>query len=151
MGYLELGMLGEAEAELEAVEGDARLSGPVLLARVELYMAAENWPSLVAVAQAVARADPAQERAWIGWAYALRSLERVAEARAVLLEGDRHHGKTSGLLHYNLACYECLLGEIEKAKVRLEWAQGLGGTDFKKLALGDTDLKPLWDQLGGRT
>ena len=148
MGYLELGMYGDAEAELEAIEGDDRLSGAVLIARGEIYMAIENWPSLVAVAQTVARADPSQERAWIGWAYALRSLEQVAEARDVLLEADRHHGKKSGLLHYNLACYECLLENLEAAKARLARAILIGGTDFKKLALEDTDLQPLWDQIG---
>jgi hypothetical protein len=147
MGYLELGMLVEAEAELEAIQVGDRLTPPVLLARMELHMVRKNWEPLIALAKAVAFADPAQERAWIGWAYALRCLERVGEARAVLLEADRHHGKTCGLLHYNLACYECLLGNLEQAKLRLDWARELGEADFKKLALEDSDLAPLWDHL----
>jgi len=92
LGYLELGLINQASDELESIEGEDRLSIPVMLARIELYMEAKDWELLVAVAKGVARADPGQERAWIGWAYGLRGIERVAEAKAVLLEGDGHHG-----------------------------------------------------------
>jgi hypothetical protein len=143
LGYIELGLVNHAADELEAVEGEDRLSLPVMLARIELYMEAKNWELLVAVAKAVARADRDQERAWIGWAYGLRCLEQVAEARAVLLEADAHHGKTCALLHYNLACYECLLGDTKAAMVRLRRARKLGGKQFKAMALDDEDLKAM--------
>jgi len=45
---------------------------------------------------------------------------------------------------YNLACYECQLGELEVAKVRLSYACKLDKT-YRVLALDDEDLKPLWD------
>jgi hypothetical protein len=147
LGYLGLGLVKEAADELEAVEGEARLSLPVMLARIELYMEAEDWELLVAVAKGVARAEPGQERAWIGWAYGLRSLERVAEARAALLEADAQHGATCALLHYNLACYECLSGDNAAAKARLRRACKLGGKQFKTMALDDEDLKPMWVQI----
>jgi Flp pilus assembly protein TadD len=118
-----------------------------MLARIELYMEAKNWEPLVAVAMAVARADPDQERAWIGWAYGLRCLERVAEARTVLLEAEVHHGKTSALLHYNLACYECLLGDLTAAMGRLRRARKLGGKQFKAMALDDDDLRAMRDEI----
>ena len=148
LGYLGLGLIEQASEELEAVEGDDRLSIPVMLARIELYMAAKNWDLLIAVAKGVARADPSHEQAWIGWAYALRCLERTAEARAVLLEAEPHHGKQSALLHYNLACYECLLGDMAKAKTRLRRACKMGGTEFKTLALDDPDLQAMWEEIG---
>jgi hypothetical protein len=147
LGYIELGLVNQASDELESIEGEDRLSIPVMLARIELYMEAKDWELLVAVAKGVAKADPKHERAWIGWAYGLRCLERVAEAKAVLLEADGHHGKASALLHYNLSCYECLLGDIEQAKTRLHQACKMGGKQFKTMALDDEDLKPMWEQI----
>ena len=38
LGYLVLGLVKEAAAELEAVEGEDRRSLPVMLARIELHM-----------------------------------------------------------------------------------------------------------------
>ncbi len=147
LGYIGLGLVGLAADELEAVAGEDRLSLPVQLAFIELHLEAKNWDLLVAVAQRVARADPGQERAWIGWAYGLRCLERVGEARAVLREGDGHHAKTCALLHYNLACYECLLGDLPVARARFRRACALGGGNFKAMALDDPDLTALWDEI----
>ncbi len=146
-GYLELGMVNEASAELELIVGEDRLTLPVLLAHVELHMEAKNWEMLVTVSKSVAQSDPTQERAWIGWAYGLRCLERSAEARTVLLEAEPHHGKTCALLHYNLACYECLLGDLAAAKARLRRACRLGGKQFKAMALEDEDLKPMREEI----
>ena len=147
LGYLGLGLVKEAADELETIEGTDRLSIPVMLARIELYMEAKDWELLVAAAKGVARADPTRERAWIGWAYGLRCLEQVAEARTVLLEADLLHGKTCALLHYNLACYECLLGDTAATMTRLRRACKIGGKQFKTMALDDTDLKPMWGQI----
>ena len=147
LGYIELGLLKEATDELNAVTGADRVSLPVQLARIELNLEGKDWKQLVAGARDVARTDPSQERAWIGWAYGLRCLEQVEEARAVLLEAVRHHGKTCALLHYNLACYECLLGNQKMAHVRLRRACKLGGKHFKTLALDDADLKPMWTEI----
>lgn len=50
------------------------------------------------------------------------------------------------VIHYNLACYECQLGELEVAKARLRHAFKLDA-HLRTLALDDEDLKPLWDSL----
>ena len=49
--------------------------------------------------------------------------------------------------HYNLACYECQLGELEVAKARLQHAFKLEAK-CRLMALDDDDLAPLWDSLG---
>ena len=74
---------------------------------------------------------------------ALREMKRVPEAKAVLLDAEPIHGKASGVLHYNLACYHCLLGELEETKTRLRRACQLSD-EFKTCALEDPDLKALW-------
>jgi len=47
---------------------------------------------------------------------------------------------------YNLACYYCQLGEIEKAKRYLEKAFEID-LNWRMAALEDEDLRPLWDSL----
>jgi hypothetical protein len=75
------------------------------------------------------------------------ALARLSDAKAVLLEGEQHLGESSAILHFNLACYECQLGDIEAAKVRLRRACKLGGKEIQALALDEEDLKPMWDQI----
>jgi hypothetical protein len=145
-GYIALGMLDEASDELEAVEGADRLSAVVMAARIDLYVAAKNWDLLLAVSRELVRQVPNDDRGWIHAAFALRELNRVAEARAVLLGAEPVHGKVCGLLHYNLACYECLLGETAEAKRRLALACTLD-RGLKTTALDDPDLKALRDEI----
>lgn len=82
------------------------------------------------------------ENSWIGWAYALRELEQVEEAREVLLKAEIRHGKASAVLHYNLACYDSLLGELASARARLATACRMDGR-FKQAAKDDPDLRAL--------
>jgi predicted Zn-dependent protease len=145
-GYLGLGMLNEASEELEAIDGDARLSDEVMVLRADLYMQAKQWDLLVAVARELARRDPEYEKGWIDWAYALREMNRVTEAKAVLLEAEPRHGK-SGVFHYNLACYHSLLGESAEAKARLNRACKMG-KEWKVAATTDPDLEALWGSFG---
>ncbi len=141
-GYIELGLVAAAAEELDNVVPDDRQTVPVLLARIELHLADGNWAALVTAARLAARADPAQERAWIGWAFGQRRLTALPDARAVLIEGETHHGATSALLHYNLACYDCQLGDLPGARARLQRAFQLA-REFRVLALADPDLLSL--------
>ncbi len=147
MGYIGLGLFRQAGDELGAVGDDDRQSLPDRLAWVELHLATSNWAELVAAARAVAREDPTRERAWIGWAFGQRRLTTLADARLVLIEAVAHHGTKSALLHYNLACYECQLGNQTMAKVRLRRAFRLVGSQFKALALTDPDLAPMRSEI----
>jgi hypothetical protein len=146
MGYIGLGLLVEASEELESITGADRLSAETMRVRAELYLGAKNWELLLAVCRELTRLCPEEERGWIHAAYALRELERIVEAKAVLLEAEPRHGPTSGLLHYNLACYHCLLGELPAAKTQLAIGCRMDAS-WKKAALDDRDLAALWDQI----
>lgn len=50
------------------------------------------------------------------------------------------------LIHYNLACYECRLGELSSAKEHLNKAFELQ-PKYRAMALDDADLEPLWQSL----
>ena len=141
-GYLLLGLLVEASEELEAIEEPDRLSPEVMSVRCDLYMAAKNWDLLLAVARELTRSRPSNEKGWIHAGIALRKLDRVAEARAVLLTAEPIHTRCA-VLHYNLGCYHCLLGEMDKARESVRRACR-ANADFKKAALDDPDLKAIW-------
>lgn len=145
-GYLGLGMLHEASEELEAIEGEDRLTTPVMAARADLYMETKQWDLLIGVAREISRVDPENEQGWIHHAYALRELNRIEEAKAVLHQAEPLHGKTCGVLHYNLACYACLLGDKTEARRRLGLACKMD-KQWKQHALDDPDLKAMRDEI----
>jgi hypothetical protein len=142
IGYLALGLLVDASDELEAIEGPDRLSPEVMRVRCDLYMMAKDWELLLAVARELTRSRPSDEKGWIHAGIALRKLDRVAEARAVLLDAEPMHTRCA-VLHYNLGCYHCLLGEMDAARERVRRACRVNA-DFKKAALDDPDLKAIW-------
>lgn len=145
-GFIQLGLLDEAAAELEAVVSSDRFFPEVLLARIELHMETKAWDAVIELSRAVTTAHPARERAWITLAFALREQQRIAEARDVLLAADVLHGAECALLHYNLACYYSLLGDQVTAKERLRRACKMDKS-WKVEALHDTDLSALWGEI----
>ena len=50
-GFIELGLLDDAANELEKVAFEDRLTAPVLLSRMNLYMAAKQWDMVEAMAK----------------------------------------------------------------------------------------------------
>ena len=50
------------------------------------------------------------------------------------------------IIYYNLACYDCQLGEIDSARQYLKQAFRID-PNWISQALEDEDLKPLWDSL----
>ncbi len=141
-GYLELGMLPDAAAEFARIDPEDLSATDVRVIRLDLALAAKEWDIAVATGTLLAHTAPDKVQGWIGWAYALRELQRVSEARDVLLTAEEPHGKTSALLHYNLACYYCLLGDLETARTRLDRACRMEQS-FAADARHDPDLKDL--------
>jgi Flp pilus assembly protein TadD len=141
-GYVALGLLTEGEKELAAINERDRDAIEVVAIKVDLYMEGKQWKRVPAVAKRLAEARPECEQAWIAWGYALRELQRIEEARDVLLRAEQVHGPTSPVLHYNLACYYSLLGDLPEAKRRLEIACRMGA-EWETAAKTDPDLDAL--------
>lgn len=142
LGYIALAMFRDAEAELNGIAAEEQWHPLVRSVWVDFYLAQKEWRRTIVVARELARAHPAVENAWIGWAYALRELNCVVEASAVLLEAEPLHGETSAVLHYNLACYDALLGALDSARARLATACRMDA-QFKLAAREDPDLAAL--------
>lgn len=142
-GYLGLGMLRQAAAEVRAFAAKDRKLPAVLAAKAEVHLESKDWEQLIATGSELAEQHPGTPQGWIHWAYALRELGRIKEALEVLQAAEPLHPKV-GVIHFNLACYHCLLGEMPSAKKRLERACRIK-SDWKKAALEDPDLKELWE------
>jgi tetratricopeptide (TPR) repeat protein len=148
-GYLDLGMFPDTEAELDLINPDVRHLPEVLSVRLEIYLRQENWERVLGIAARLIQNDP-QEPQWsISYAYATRRAQTLEEAKAILLEAIGRHPREP-MIPYNLACYECQLGNLESAKLYLEQAIKMN-PGFRAGALEDPDLEPLWDSPGAET
>ena len=144
-GYLELEMYLEANDELERMTPEVHLFKEVLMVRCMIYYSLKKWELMQVVTKKLTEYSPDNTGYWINLAYATRRTESNEAARQILLGVLPTHAGHS-MIYYNLACYECQLGNLEKAKVYLETALKIEPR-CRTIALDDEDLQPLWDQL----
>jgi tetratricopeptide (TPR) repeat protein len=140
-GFFELGMFLDADAELDRIDPFCRHLPKVLEVRVQIYAALKRWELVQVVAKRLWEQTSKLE--WVAeWANALRQSRAIESAKAVLLGAVENH-PNNALLHYQLACCECVLGEVEVAKTRLEHALKLD-TSLRMRALAEKDLERIW-------
>ena len=85
-------------------------------------------------------------RGGVDKAYALRHANDggIEKANVVLDEAAKLF-PTEWSIHYNLACYNAQLGQLDAAQEHLDKSYELGDAkQIKLMALDDEDLKPLW-------
>jgi Flp pilus assembly protein TadD len=140
-------MFDAAALVLEEIAPEDKNRTEVLGMRVQLYMAAKKWDMAAAVASHLVKVEPENEVWWISLAYSVRRVEGVEKAEAILLRAQSIHPKVA-MIAFSLACYASVAGRMEEAKERLRHAIDLD-KDFRRLALDDEDLKPLWDWIAG--
>jgi tetratricopeptide (TPR) repeat protein len=144
-GYADLGMFLDADAELDKIDPFNRVVPEVLQVRLEIYRGLKKWDLMQVVAKKLAEYDPGILEWHISRAYAVRRAESIERAKPILLDAVERFPEEP-LIHYNLACYECQLGDLESAKERLKKAfQTEPG--YREVALDDPDLEPLWSEL----
>jgi Flp pilus assembly protein TadD len=93
------------------------------------------------VARHLVETEPENADWWINLAYAARRADSLEKAEALLLQARKLH-PNSATITFNLACYACVAGRLEEAKVHLERAIGLDSR-VRELALQDEDLESL--------
>lgn len=141
-GYIGLGLLEQAEVELKAIRSADRGLPHVLAAQAELAMAAKRWTDVVRFARRLTEVEPGDVQGWVWWAYALREMQQINEARSVLLQIEAIHGDDHAVVPYNLACYYCLLGELDTARHYFSKACKMDPS-FKESIATDPDLAGL--------
>jgi uncharacterized protein HemY len=140
-GYLSLGMVAEAAAEIDAVPEESRHEPEVLALRVAILQEKQEWPVLRVVAGEFAHRHAEIPSAWVTWAYAVRRCESLAAAEKILLDAARLH-PDEPTIQFNLGCYACQRGDLAEARRRVDRAIGIE-PKFKELAATDPDLAPL--------
>jgi Tfp pilus assembly protein PilF len=140
-GYLELGMLAEAAAELDRIIGADADSSDVLALRVAVWHEQENWTGVRDAARELVRRSPADTGAWVTWAYATRRAESLEAAERILLDAEQQH-PAEATIQFNLGCYACQRGDLPVARRRVDRAIELD-TKFAAVAATDPDLAPL--------
>ncbi len=140
-GYLELGLIAEAVAELEKVPPAERETPPVVALRMAVLHEQKDWRSLVDLAAAAAKRTPGEPAIWVTWAYAARRCDSLAAAERILLEAELHH-PNDATIQFNLGCYACLRGDLAEAQRRVDRAVSLD-SKFLQAAATDPDLEAL--------
>jgi tetratricopeptide (TPR) repeat protein len=148
-GWIDLGSWIEANLELDEIKPELRSHPAVLQIRYEIYAKGEKWDGASEIAGALVKLLPDKSAFWICLAYATRrkSGGGISQAKIVLSEAQIKFPKDY-LISFNLACYECQLGDRKAALRHLEKAIDLAGKkDIRAIALNDQDLEPLWNDI----
>ena len=148
LGWFELANWQEANEELEKIAPTLRAHPDVLEVRCAIYAKLERWETVLDIAKAISQLDPDRTFGPIYLACAFHKLKRTEEARLVLVK-ILNRFPTDWLVRFNLACYECQLGNQAVAWAYLAEAFELGDAKaVKLLALNAYDLEPFWKQIG---
>ncbi len=142
-GYLYLGMADHALDELESIDDSAQHLSPVLRARIRVLLHLKRWDEANGLSQAGASLYPEENEFTVQRAFALHQLKKGNDAVQVLMSAPEWIRRT-GILHYNLACYEAQLGDIGTARQCIQAAIEINSS-FKKNARTDPDLARLWN------
>jgi len=149
IGWMELGVHAEAEAELARITAENQCHPDVLEIRWVLLAEAKRWDAALEIARTLLKNAPNRSTAWLHQAYSLRraSSGGVQQAWDALLPAyDKFPREAT--IPYNLCCYACQLQLLDEARTWLRRAFKLGDKDkMKAMALGDSDLQPLWEEI----
>lgn len=142
-GYLYLGMPKEALRELNSIPKDKQNTAAVLRSRIRILLHLKKWKQAERLAIRGLRLYPEENEFMVQRAFALHQQEKGNEAVQVILDAPEWIRRT-GILHYNLACYEAQLGDITTARQCIRVAFEMNSS-FKKNAKRDPDLQRLWN------
>jgi Flp pilus assembly protein TadD len=140
-GYLELGMVEEAAAELARIPETDTRDFEVRVLQALVLQEQKSWARLVPLAAELVQEKPKDASWWIMWAYATRRADSLAAAEKILLEAGQLHPREA-TIQFNLGCYTCQRGDLAAARAYVNRAIALNET-FREAAATDPDLEPL--------
>jgi tetratricopeptide (TPR) repeat protein len=140
-GYLELGMVGDAAAEIDRIPLEEIDALEVVAVRLALLQEQQDWPAVSQLAAAFVRRQPKEAAGWVTWAYSTRRAVSLDAAEKILLEAEKLH-PAEATIQFNLGCYACQRGDLLVARQRVDRAIALNAK-FAKAAETDPDLAPL--------
>jgi predicted Zn-dependent protease len=148
-GWLGLGNWKEAVEEFKKLSPESRAHPDCMETARELFIQAGRWETAATIAGEIVKLRPEDPGSWIALAYATRRKQGggLAAAREILTRAQNLFPKEP-VIAYNLACYECQLGNQKAALDWLGKAFAAGSArKIRSMALEDRDLEPLWPQI----
>lgn len=148
-GWLGLGRRDEAMMELQYISAENQRHPDVLETRWAIYVQESQWDDAIEVARKLVQRAPERASGWLNHAYAVRRAPggSLAQAWDVLRPVADKFPKDP-IVHFNLACYACQMGQLDEARDWLRRALKAGDKEqIKLMALVDEDLAPLWPEI----
>lgn len=144
-GYIELEMPQQALKELDDLPESEREREDVLQMRLFILMRCKDWEGALDVCAGLRESVPECTTGYIHSAFCLHELGRTSEAKQMLLSGPASLLKEA-TYHYNLGCYDAVLGNADDAIRHLEMSFQID-KKFREIAKYDPDLKGVQDFL----
>ena len=140
-GYAELGMTRQSLAELNAIERPMQHRPEVLQLRLHHLMQKRDWTRALMVSRKLCRVAPDSGTGFLHAGFCLHELGKTAQAKRLLLRGPATLRKEP-IYHYNMGCYEALLGNPHDARLHLQISFKMDAS-FRELASRDPDLQSV--------
>jgi predicted Zn-dependent protease len=140
-GYSELGLPELALAELDLLPEEVQKSPVTVECRLSVLMQAKRWKVALGIGRVLCELAPDRTTGFIHAAFCLHELGQSREARELLVSGPAAL-KAEPTYHYNLACYEAALGNLEQARAHLKVSFAMD-RKLKDYARTDPDLEVL--------
>ena len=144
-GYIELGMMAEATEELDKLTPADQENEEALQLRLFVFMHRKDWEAALALCSRLRENNPSCATGFIHGAFCLHEMGRTQEARDLLLQGPSHL-QEEPTYHYNLGCYNAVLGRAEEALEHLRTSFKMDQT-FREIARVDPDLASVYDAI----
>jgi hypothetical protein len=142
-GYVYLGLHREALREVNAVHAADQDDSDVMIARVRILLHLGRWRTAARMSARGEALHRSEDEFTVQRAFALHQLDKGEEAARVLLDAPEWIRRT-GILHYNLGCYEARWGNMSIARQCVQAAIQLNKA-IKKNARRDPDLAELFE------
>ena len=142
-GYSELGLPDLAVAELDLIPSEVQGDPIVVETRLSVLMLAKRYHDALPVGEKLCALCPERTAGYIHLAFCMHELGKTGAARDLLVNGPTAL-KAEATYHYNLACYEAVLGNVVEARAHLDVSFAMD-KKLREYAHTDPDLAVLRD------
>ena len=142
-GYVFFRLYRDGLSELDSILEFEQDDCDVMIARIRILLHLARWRKAARLSARGAAIHDSEDEFTVQHAFALHQLNLGEQAARVLLDAPEWIRRT-GILHYNLACYEARWGNITVARQCVQAAIQLNSA-IKKNARQDPDLAELWN------
>lgn len=142
-GFVFLGLHREALKQLDSILEDEQETADVLIARIRILLHLRRFSSAARLSFRGSSLFRDEDEFTVQRAFALHQLDKGDEA-AEVLQGAPEWLRRTGILHYNLGCYEARWGNLKIARQCVQTAVKLNAA-IKNNMKQDPDLAELWN------